>query len=216
MLWSRYPDRLEYLADHGLTLPAELDVLGLRAAGPFPVGEFNLEAFRRFAEVIPDAFVRLTALAGEPEEVAAQLQMLFEAGATEVMAFPRCHPAPPSRACWSCTPEPRARSLDRAQSPSRACPEREPAQPGHECWGWVKSAGLTAPPPVVRDPLGGPPRTQRVDDQSTRLLDPVERGTHPRGRKDQMIFSAEVLPQRGARAGQIALLGHQTNLFVGR
>jgi 5,10-methylenetetrahydromethanopterin reductase len=91
VLWSRYPDRLQYLADHGLSLSPELDAR-LRAAGPFPIGEFNLEAFRRFADVIPDELVGLTALAGDPADVAAQLRSIFAAGATEVMAFPLLAP----------------------------------------------------------------------------------------------------------------------------
>jgi 5,10-methylenetetrahydromethanopterin reductase len=91
VLWSRYPDRLDYLADHGLRLPDELD-RRLANAGPFPIGMFDLEAFRQFADVIPDEFVRLTALAGSPTDVAHQLDALFEAGATEIMAFPLLPP----------------------------------------------------------------------------------------------------------------------------
>jgi 5,10-methylenetetrahydromethanopterin reductase len=91
VLWSRYPDRLDYLADHGLTLPPELDHR-LATAGPFPIGLFDLEAFRQFADVIPDEFVYLTGLAGSPTDVAHQLDALFAAGATEIMAFPLLPP----------------------------------------------------------------------------------------------------------------------------
>lgn len=92
VLWSRYPDRLDYLAEHGLSLPAELD-RRLAEAGPFPIGQFNLEAFRGFADVIPDELVRLTALAGSPADVTAQMEALFAAGATEIMAFPLVPPS---------------------------------------------------------------------------------------------------------------------------
>jgi 5,10-methylenetetrahydromethanopterin reductase len=91
VLWSRYPDRLGYIADHGLELPPELN-RRLAAAGPFPIGMFDLEAFRQFADVIPDDFVRLTALAGSPLEVTRQMDELFAAGATEVAVFPLVAP----------------------------------------------------------------------------------------------------------------------------
>jgi 5,10-methylenetetrahydromethanopterin reductase len=91
VLWSRYPDRLGYLAEQGLALPAELD-RRLAAAGPFPIGQFDLEVFRPFAELIPDEFVHLTALAGTPDDVARQMDALFRAGATEIMAFPLLPP----------------------------------------------------------------------------------------------------------------------------
>lgn len=91
VLWSRYPDNLQYIADNGLTMPAELD-RRLREAGPFPTGQFNLEAFRFLQDAIPSELVHLTALAGSPEQVAEQMDRTFAAGAAEIMVFPLLMP----------------------------------------------------------------------------------------------------------------------------
>jgi 5,10-methylenetetrahydromethanopterin reductase len=84
-LWARYPT-IPYLAQHGLTLPPELE-RRLQAAGPFR-RTHEVEFFRPFADAIPDEFVPPLVLVGTPVDVGVQLRDLFAAGANEVMAYP--------------------------------------------------------------------------------------------------------------------------------
>lgn len=84
-LWLRYPE-ISYLPQHGLTMPAELD-RRFREAGP-PNRTHDLAAFERFADAIPDEFVRPIALGGSPADVRLQMDALIAAGADEIMAFP--------------------------------------------------------------------------------------------------------------------------------
>lgn len=84
LLWAQYPT-IPYLEQHGLELPTELD-RRLQAAGPFPGGH-NLDLFRPFASAIPEELVTPIALAGTPDEVAAQAQAVIDAGADQVMVY---------------------------------------------------------------------------------------------------------------------------------
>lgn len=84
-LWIRYPE-ISYLPQHDLPMPPELD-RRFREAGP-PNRTHDLRAFERFADAIPDEFVRPIALGGSPADVRAQMDALISAGADEIMAFP--------------------------------------------------------------------------------------------------------------------------------
>jgi len=84
-LWIRYPE-ISYLPQHGLTMPAELD-RRFREAGPAN-RTHDLRVFERFADLIPDEFVRPIKLAGTPADVKEQMAALIAAGADEIMAFP--------------------------------------------------------------------------------------------------------------------------------
>lgn len=83
-LWRRYPD-IEYLPQHGLTLPRELD-RRLRLAGPFPKSH-DLSLFSPFADAIPDELVYPIAVAGTPVEVGRQIRAILATGADELMVY---------------------------------------------------------------------------------------------------------------------------------
>jgi 5,10-methylenetetrahydromethanopterin reductase len=85
MLWQQYPN-VRYLDILGLPMPKEL-ARRFEEAGPF-VYTFDLEVFDRFVDAIPDELLEPIALAGTKEEVAGQVNDLFDAGASEVCILP--------------------------------------------------------------------------------------------------------------------------------
>jgi alkanesulfonate monooxygenase SsuD/methylene tetrahydromethanopterin reductase-like flavin-dependent oxidoreductase (luciferase family) len=77
---------VRYLDILGLPMPKEL-ARRFEEAGPF-VYTFDLEVFDRFVDAIPDELLEPIALAGTKEEVAGQVNDLFDAGASEVCILP--------------------------------------------------------------------------------------------------------------------------------
>ena len=87
-LWAAYP-RIPFLEALDIPLPEELD-RRLHDAGPFQY-TFDLTAFERFADAIPDEILAAVCLAGTPSQVAEQVAVLESAGVNEV----NIHPVPP-------------------------------------------------------------------------------------------------------------------------
>lgn len=84
-LWAAYPN-IAFLETLGIALPEELD-RRLRDAGPFQY-TFDLAAFERFADAIPDEILAATCLAGTPNQVSDQVKVLEAQGVSEINILP--------------------------------------------------------------------------------------------------------------------------------
>lgn len=84
-LWIRYPE-INYLAQHSLHLPAELE-RRLQAAGPAK-RTHDMTVFEQFVDAIPDELVYPIHLVGSPRQVADQMRAVIDAGADEIMVYP--------------------------------------------------------------------------------------------------------------------------------